>query len=146
MATVLEMSSSDLLQLLAALSALVLAATFTVAALAKLSNRDSTAEDFASMGLPGPTRLAIVVPAVELVTAALLVVAPGGGGVLALALLVGFTTNLILVMRSGRVATCACFGGSSAEPISGRHLVRNAGFGLLAAAAALFDGWIWQLF
>lgn len=140
------MSGSDFLQLVAAISAFVLAVTFAVAALAKLSNRTQTAEDFDSMGLPAPDRLALIVPLVELATAAVLVVAPGWGGVLALALLVGFTTNLILVMQSGRIATCACFGGSSAEPISGRHLVRNAGLGLLAAMSALFDGWIWQIF
>ncbi|MEM7321659.1 MAG: MauE/DoxX family redox-associated membrane protein [Actinomycetota bacterium] len=139
------MPDSPVLQVGSAVAALVLAAVFCYAAVAKLSDRQRTAEDFLSMGLPDPGRLAILVPLLELGTAACLVVAPGWGGVLAVALLVGFTTNLVLVMRSGRVATCACFGGSSAEPISVGHLIRNAGLGALGLLSALFDGWIWQV-
>lgn len=139
------MSGSDLTQAAALGSALVLAAVFVFAAVAKLGDRAGTAEDFGSLGLPKPARLAVGVPLVELATAAVLIIAPGWGGVLAVTLLVGFTTNLVLVMRSGRVATCACFGGRTGEPISSRHLLRNAGLGLLGLLSTLFDGWLWQL-
>ena len=138
------MPESGAYAVLVVIAAIMLAAVFLVAAVAKLRDRDGTATDFASLGLPGADLLAVAVPAVELGCAGLLVVAPGWGGVVAFALLVGFTTNLALVIRSGRVATCACFGGNSPEPVSGRHLVRNAGLAALALLATFHDGWIWQ--
>lgn len=140
------MVGSQLVQVVAAAAALALAAVFVYAGVAKVRRRPETAADFASMGLPKPERLAVMVPMIELLTAAILVVLPGWGGVLAAALLIGFTTNLFMVIRSGRVATCACFGGASTEPVSASHLIRNAGLGVLAIAAALFEGWIWQVF
>lgn len=139
------MPDSPELDLAAAVAAVILAATFVVAAGSKLRDRRRTADDFASLGLPAPDRLAVLVPAAELLTAVALTVTPGWGGVLAFGLLAGFTTHLTLVMRSGLVATCACFGGASAKPISARHLFRNAVLAVLALVAATFDGWIWGL-
>ncbi len=122
-------------------AALVLALVFAVAAVAKLRDRAATATDFASLGLPRPELWATAVPVMELATAAVLVVAPGWGGVVSFALLSAFTTNLALVLRSGRVASCACFGGSSATPVSARHLIRNGVLLVLALLAATSDGW-----
>lgn len=139
------MFGAGLVETIGVVAGFVLAAVFVVAAAAKLSTPEATAADFASMGLPEPAVLARAVPVVELVTAAALVLAPGWGGVLAFALLAGFTVNLYLVIRSGRVATCACFGGAAAEPVSNRHLIRNAVLAALAILAATVDGWIWQI-
>lgn len=123
-----------------AVTAVILAVILTVAAVAKLRNGQGTRDDFASLGLPNPSFWATVVPIIELATAALLVVLPGWGGVVAFALLTAFTANLTLVIRSGRVASCACFGGTSTAPVSVRHLARNAVLLIMALLAATFDG------
>lgn len=127
---------------MANLAAILLAAVFVYAALAKLRDRSATTADFASLGLPRAEVWAVIVPATELITATTLAVVPGWGGVLAFALLAAFTTSLALVIRSGRVATCACFGGASTEPVSGRHLIRNGVLLAMALVAATSDGWI----
>lgn len=126
---------------LAIVAALILAVVFVVAAAAKLRAGAATAADFASLGLPRPELWATAVPVVELATAAVLAIAPGWGGVLSFALLSAFTTNLALVLRSGRVASCACFGGASTSQVSARHLVRNGVLLALALLAATSDGW-----
>ena len=130
------------LDLLAIVSAIILAATFTVAAVAKFRSKSATTTDFQSLGLPRPALWAVAVPLLEVMTALLLVIVPGWGGVAAFALLAAFTATLAVVLRSGRVATCACFGGASTKPVSSRHLVRNAGLLVLAVVASTFDGWI----
>jgi hypothetical protein len=126
-------------------AAVCLAVILAVAAAAKARDRSSTASDFASLGLPRADLWAVGIPLLELASAIGLVLNPGWGGVVAFALLTAFTTNLVLIVRSGRVAHCACFGGSSAAPVSGRHLARNAVLLGLALAAATLDGWIWDL-
>ncbi len=125
-------------------AALALAATFGVAAVAKLRSAAATEADFASLGLPRPDLWVRLVPAMESATAAVLVVVPGWGGVLAFALLAAFTANLAAVLRSGRVASCACFGGATATPVSSRHLVRNGILLAVALLAATFDGTSWS--
>lgn len=130
---------------LALAAALLLAGVLAVAGVAKLRRPADTAADFASLGLPAARPLAVVVPVVELACAALLVVVPGWGGVAAFGLLALFTANLVAVVRSGRVVSCACFGSASRSPISARHLVRNGALLVLALAAATVAGPIWRL-
>lgn len=130
---------------LALAAALALAVVLTLAGVAKLRRPEATAEDFAGLGLPRPTDLATAVPLVELACAALLVVLPGWGGVASFGLLALFTAFLVTVLRSGRVVACACFGANDRDPVSARHLVRNAGLGLLALAAATIADPIWRL-
>ncbi len=134
-----------MLEPVAVAAAIFLAATFCIAAVAKLRSPDATAADFASLGLPKPPLWARLIPLLELATALLLLLAPGWGGVVSFALLAAFTANLFFVIRSGRVASCACFGGSSTEPVSSRHLLRNGVLLILASIAASFDGWIWTI-
>jgi len=126
----------------AIIAALLLGAVMVRAAVAKLGSRRQTEEDFASLGLVAAGSLAVAVPIVELAVAALLVTAPGWGGVVAAALLTAFTAVLVRVLRrpDGLVPSCACFGGSSRSPISWRHLARNGVLLALALAAASFDG------
>lgn len=123
----------------------ILACVLVAAAVAKIRNPATTTDDFASLGLPRAEVWAGVVPILELGTAGLLLINPGWGGVAAFALITAFTTNLALVIRSGRVAHCACFGGSSTKPVSVRHLARNGLLLLLALGATTLDGWTWNL-
>ena len=132
------------LELVAIAGAVILAVVFMVAAVAKARDPDGTARDFASLGLPRSRWWATGVPVVEVLTAIALIIAPGWGGVVATTLLVGFTVTLAAVVRSGRVVTCACFGGASAEPVSVRDLVRNAVLMVPAVAATTVEGWIWS--
>ena len=89
--------------------------------------------------------MAKAVPAIELATAAALIIAPGWGAVVAFAMLAAFTATLAAVLRSGTVASCACFGGTSTSPVSARHLTRNVLLLVLAMLAASLDGWLWEL-
>ena len=82
---------------------------------------------------------------VIVIIAALLVLVPGWGGVAAFGLLAAFTAVLATVIRSGRVVRCACFGASDSDPVSRRHLIRNALLGLLALAAATIAEPIWAV-
>ncbi len=115
---------------IASVFAVVLAAVFASAALLKLRDPAGTTTDFTELGLPRARFLAGGVPIIELVIAALLLAWPGWGATAGFALLAAFTTLLAGVVRSGRVVSCACFGGAASKPIDARHLGRNA---LLAA-------------
>ncbi len=129
-------------------AALLLAAILTWAAGAKLRSRRQTEADFTSLGLVAAAPLAVAVPVAELVAAALLVTAPGWGGALAAALVVGFSVVIVRVLRhpGGLTPTCACFGGSSHRPLSYHHLVRNGVLLLLALIAASFSGGMSPIF
>lgn len=117
---------------LATLLALAVAATLVVAAIAKLREPQRTAGDFMALGLPLPSLLARLVPAVELAVAVALVVVPGWGAVAAVGLFVLFTVLLVSLVRSGQPIACSCFGAVSDEPVSWVEVARN---GVLVAAA-----------
>jgi hypothetical protein len=119
------------------LSALVLAATFAWAAVAKLADRDRTAAGLAALGAPWPGYSARAVPVVELGLAVALVVAPAPAAVVAAAALVGFTVVLARAIARGVRVGCGCFGASRKERVSPADLVRN---GLLLAAAVVATG------
>lgn len=111
---------------------LLLAAVFLVAALNKLFRRHGLAEFRSSLAAFGvrprwrPAAAAVVV-AGELTAAALLpaeITALAGLGI-GVALLIAFTSAIALTLQRGTPANCRCFGESS-QPLSGRHLVRNA--------------------
>lgn len=116
------------------LLAVLLAVVFAWAAGAKLAARPDTAAGFASLGLPAPEAMVWVMIGLEIAIAALLVIVPGWGSLLAFAVLAGFTVFLVGLVRSGRPVSCRCFGGASTEPVSGKTLIRN---GLLLALAAV---------
>lgn len=121
-------------------AALVVAAVLAIAAAAKLTHRAQTVSGFTRLGLPRPSVLAWVVPAVEVAVAVALVVAPGWGGVVAFALLAGFTAYLAGLIRSGRVVACGCFGSAGDRPVAPADLVRNAMLLASAALAVTVDG------
>ncbi len=89
----------------------------------------------ASFGLPAVG--ARVLPVVELVLGAGLVVGLGGRWtvVVALGLLAAFTGAVAGQLARGRRPVCACFGAWSARPVGAATLVRNvavAAIGVLA--------------
>jgi thiol-disulfide isomerase/thioredoxin len=114
-------------------AALVLAAVFVRAAAAKLHDRAGTRRTFTALGLPGS--VAGAVPAVELVLALGLVVAPGWSAAVALAVLAAFTTFLWRAVRAGVSVGCNCFGRARQVPVSWVELVRNALLGGTAGVA-----------
>lgn len=116
------------------LSALVLAALFAWAGVAKLGARRRTTRTFRSLGLPAADVLAVGVPAAELSLALALVVVPGWAAAGALALLAAFTVFLGRAVRAGVDVGCGCFGSAATDPVSSVELVRN---GLLGSAAVL---------
>lgn len=118
-------------------AALVLAAVFARAGVAKLRTRGATETTFAALGLPRVA--AVVAPVAELALAIALVAAPGWGAVCALALLAGFTTFLARAVRAGVRVGCNCFGSARRTPLSWVELARNgwlAAAGLVALSAS----------
>lgn len=119
-------------------AALALAAVFAVSGVAKLLDPGGTREAVAGFGVP--SRLAGLVAAglapAELVVALLLLIPATSlvGLVLAVVLLAGFTTAVVVALRAGRRPECHCFGRIGGADISGRTIARN---GVLAVLAIL---------
>jgi hypothetical protein len=120
--------------------ALALAVLYVIAAVSKLRDRSGTAVAFASLGVPRSDLAARLVPIVELLVALGLVVAPAVGGIVALVTLAFFTTFLVGRLRAGVTAPCACFGGSTTEPLSRAKITDNAFMMVAALAAATASG------
>jgi uncharacterized membrane protein YphA (DoxX/SURF4 family) len=115
--------------------AVVLAAAFVRAGVAKVVRNDATRAGFAALGVPGPAVAARAVPVVELALAVTLLAAPRAGGGAALLLLGVFTVFLAGAVRRGVTVGCNCFGTARVDPVSGVDLLRNGLLALLAAAA-----------
>lgn len=124
-------------------AALVLAGVFVGAALAKLRRRPATEASFRDLRLPAPATLAVAVPTVEALVAALLVAQPRVGAALALALLAGFSIVIVRAVAAGADVPCACFGSTAQRPVSTRELVRNAALAALAVlSTGAGPGWV----
>ena len=129
---------------IASAAALVLAAVFLWAGVAKLLRRDDTQASFSALRLPAPAALAVVVPIVEIALAAALVLRPAIAAWAALALIGAFTAVIWLAIARGIEAPCSCFGTARKEPVSTNEIVRNgmlAGLAVLATAAHGAAGW-----
>jgi hypothetical protein len=122
---------------MATMAAIVLAFVMMWAGISKAVRQDSTADTFAALDLPEPTRLALAVPVVEVGTATLLIMMPQVGAVLSLVLLVGFTVVIVRAVLNGATAGCGCFGGAGEDPVGPPDVLRN---GMLAALASLALG------
>jgi uncharacterized membrane protein YphA (DoxX/SURF4 family) len=116
-------------------AAVVVAAVFAAAAVAKLRDLRQTSTDFDRLGLPNPDVFARIVPLAELGVAVLLLVVPAGGAVAALVTLAFFTTFLVGRLRAGVRAPCACFGTAAKAPLSGIEIARNVGLMIVSAVA-----------
>ena len=117
------------------LCALVLAAVFVRSGSSKLAHPQRTARSFTALGVPAAGVVARIVGPLELALAVLLISLPRAGGVVALALLGGFSAVLVRAVRSGSTAPCNCIGSSKAKPVSWADIARNAMLGLLGIAA-----------
>ena len=120
---------------LADAAAIGLAVVFAWAAALKVISRAATVSSFVGLGLVAPRALALAVPALELIAAALLIAVPPVGAALALFLLVVFCVVLARALRSGLRVSCACFGATPDQPISPLDIVRNVGLALLCQLA-----------
>ena len=87
-----------------------------------------------AQALGAPKSIAPIVPWIEIVLGALLIVQlePEVVGALSVALLVAFTLLIMRQLQKGEQPVCACFGSWSSKPLSWNHVVRNAGFIALA--------------
>jgi Methylamine utilisation protein MauE len=109
-----------------------LAVVFAWAGGAKFADREATAAGFRALGLGSADQRAIQVPAFEIATAVLLLVAPVGGAIVALLLLAVFTVILSNRLVAGSRVPCRCFGNVRTRPISWLDVVRNVGLAGLA--------------
>jgi uncharacterized membrane protein YphA (DoxX/SURF4 family) len=119
------------------LAAIVVAVVFLLAAVTKLARPAVWRGQAADLRVPAP--VAAVVPFVEVVIGALLLVQFQRQFVAwcAVVVLVSFTALLAVRLAQGERPPCACFGSWSAQPIGARTIVRNLGFIAVAVAAAV---------
>jgi thiol-disulfide isomerase/thioredoxin/uncharacterized membrane protein YphA (DoxX/SURF4 family) len=127
---------------------LLLAGVFATAGIAKLADLEGSRKAVAAFGVPQrfASLFGTVLPAVELATAALLVVGAlvGGGEVVALRsgalsallLLSLFCAAIAVSIARGRAPDCHCFGQLRSAPAGMRMLIRNGALLTLAASVA----------
>jgi len=116
----------------------VLALVFAVSACTKLADRDGFKSALGSFGVPERLQVptALLVPILELVIAIGLLPAASAwvAAAAALALLLVFTTAIVVNLMRGRRPDCHCFGQLSSTPVSWRTVLRN---GVLMGGAAV---------
>jgi hypothetical protein len=131
---------NSVVQDLGSAGALLLAAVFAWAGAAKAVAPQRTTTAFRSLGLPGAGGLARVVPALELITAAALIVSPRLGAAAALALLGAFTVFVVSALAGGRTVGCGCFGAARPDDqLSWLEPARNLLLAALAVTALFAD-------
>jgi len=88
-------------------------------------------------GLGAPTFVVPVLPWVEIVLGAVLVMqlTPVPAAATALVVLSAFTALIVRRLSQGRHPPCACFGAWSAKPLGPGHVARNVGFMALGVLA-----------
>jgi peroxiredoxin len=115
---------------------LVLAAVFTLAGVAKLSDLKGSRKTIIEFGLPAvlASPLALLLPLAELGVAAALIPASSAwwGALGALGLLLLFEVGISINLARGRKPDCHCFGQLHSAPAGWKTLMRN---GVLAAIA-----------
>ena len=108
---------------------LLTAAVFVTAAGTKLFDHSGTRESVRDFGVPAPFVLpvSVLLPWVELATAALLIAPATGwwGGLLALVLLATFTVAVSVNLGRGRTPECRCFGQLATSPVGRLTILRN---------------------
>ena len=90
-----------------------------------------------AQGLGAPSFVVPVLPWVEIVLGAILVmqVVPVIAAAVALVVLVAFTALIVRRLSQGRHPPCACFGAWSTKPLGPGHVARNVGFIALGVVA-----------
>jgi uncharacterized membrane protein YphA (DoxX/SURF4 family) len=117
-------------------ASLLLGAVFVVSGILKVAGPREWRAESSALGVP--RAVAMVVPVIELLIGAMLVaqIARRPVAVCAGALLVAFTTLLVVRLRQGRRPPCACFGALTTKPIGWGNVVRNAAFFAVAVVVA----------
>jgi thiol-disulfide isomerase/thioredoxin/uncharacterized membrane protein YphA (DoxX/SURF4 family) len=121
------------------IAALILAAVFAAAGIAKLADRGGTRTAVREFGAPESLGglLALLLPLAELTVAILLLPGPtravGAAG--ALVLLGIFSVAIAVSLARGRTPDCHCFGQLHSAPASWKTLVRNGLLAVLAGTA-----------
>jgi uncharacterized membrane protein YphA (DoxX/SURF4 family)/thiol-disulfide isomerase/thioredoxin len=122
---------------------LTLASVFVLAGAAKLADRERTLNALSEFGVglriakPG----ARVLPLTELIIAVTLIPSATAwfGAIGALALLLIFSTAIVINLRHGRRPDCRCFGQLHSTPIGRTTLARNTGLTSLAVLIVTLD-------
>jgi uncharacterized membrane protein YphA (DoxX/SURF4 family) len=120
----------------AVVAAILLGAAFVVAGASKLAAGSVWRAQAAGLGAPmwsvGP------LPWVELGLGSILIsnLVRRPAAIVALGLLLVFSSLLIARLREGNHPPCACFGAWSARPLGPGHLLRNGALAVLAIVAA----------
>lgn len=131
--------------IVALLVRLILAATFAVAGVAKLTNLERSRKAIRDFGLPGwlAAPLGVLLPVVELAAALLLLTQSTvlWGDLAAIALLLAFIVAISINLSLGRKPDCNCFGQVHSKPIGWPTLLRN--LVLLAGASVVL--WDWRV-
>ncbi len=106
---------------------------FVVAGGSKLAAGDDWPRQARGLGAPGWS--IPIVPWFELALGAVLItqLARRPAALVAIATLVVFSALIARRLAEGAHPPCACFGRWSSQPLSWRHLARNAGLLILAA-------------
>lgn len=123
---------SEALTELGSAAALLLAALFAWAGIAKALRPSATRAGFVRLGVPAAAAAARVAPLGELGLAVLLLTRPRAGAFAALAALAAFSLVLARAVARGTTRGCACFGPGGESARLSTALLRN---GLLALAA-----------
>jgi peroxiredoxin len=127
--------------LISLLASIVLAVTFVVAGMGKLTDQDGARQGVIQFGVPVALAAltAFVVPITELLLAAgiLLPTLRRPAAIGAVLLLTVFTLAIARVLRRGERPDCHCFGQVHAAPVGGRTIVRNAVLISVAIAVAV---------
>src|SRR5687767_4187066 len=130
-----------MVETLALIARLVLAAVFAVAGATKLADRPGTRKAAVDFGAPErfAAPIAVLLPLAELAVAALLVFPSTAvaGAVGALALLALFTVAISASLLRGQAPDCHCFGQLHSAPASWKTLARNGVLAALAVVALL---------
>ena len=117
-------------------AAILLGAAFVLAGASTLAAGSTWPAQAAGLG--APTWSVAPLPWVELGLGAILVsnLVRRPAAIVALVLLLVFSSLVIVRLREGRHPPCACFGAWSARPLGPGHLVRNGVLVVLAIVAA----------
>lgn len=120
---------------LAVVASVALGLAFLVAGGSKIAAGPSWPEQARGLGAPG--FVIPVLPSVEIVLGAVLIVqlAPVAAAAVALGILAAFTGLIMIRLAQGQHPPCACFGAWSAKPLGWGHVARNIVLMVLAVVA-----------
>jgi len=126
--------SHQVSELVSVVASVIVAAVFVVASVTKFASPAAWLDQARGLGVP--RSIALVVPVVEAVLGAWLLVQweRRAAAITAAVVISAFSALIVVRLVQGRRPPCACFGSLSARPLGPGSLVRNA---VLLAVALL---------